>query len=72
MTPVAHGNEGPMKILFRGFFKKRTDFNIFTRKNIKNVQHMLNERHRATLNWDTPKEKFTKLLVALGARMDHT
>lgn len=66
-SPWQRGTNENTNMLIRGFFKKGTDFNTLTRKNIKDVQHMLNERPRATLNWDTPKEKFTELLVALEA-----
>jgi len=66
-SPWQRGTNENTNMLIRGVFKKGTDFNTLTRKNIKDVQHMLNERPRATLNWYTPKEKFTELLVALEA-----
>ncbi|MDO8995608.1 MAG: IS30 family transposase, partial [Sediminibacterium sp.] len=40
-----------------------TDFSKFTRKEIKHVQKLLNERPRKTLDWSTPKEKFKELLL---------
>ena len=55
--------------LIRGFFKKGTNFTTLTIKIIKDVQHMLNERPRESLNRDTPKEKIhrvtccTRLLI---------
>lgn len=44
-------------------FPKQTDFSKFTRKEIKHVQKLLNERPRKTLDWSTPKEKFKELLL---------
>jgi len=41
----------------------QTDFSKFTRKEIKYVQKLLNERPRKTLDFKTPKEKFKELLL---------
>lgn len=49
--------------LIRQFFPKGTDFNTVSKKELKYVQNLLNERPRKTLNWKTPKESFKELLV---------
>ena len=43
--------------------RTQTDFSKFTRKEIKHVQKLLNERSQKTLDWSTPKEKFKELLL---------
>ena len=50
-------------MLIRDFFPNQTDFSKFTRKDIKHVQKLLNERPRKTLDWHTPKERFKELLL---------
>lgn len=53
--------------LIRQFFPKGTDFNKVSRKEIKKVQKMLNERPRAVLGYKTPKDVFEKeVLKACG------
>ncbi len=53
--------------LIRQFFPKGTDFNKVSRKEIKKVQDMLNERPRAVLDYKTPKDVFEKeILKACG------
>ena len=59
------GTNENTNILIRDFWKKGTDFRNFLRRDIKKVQHLLNEPPVATLNWETPKERFNKLLVAI-------
>jgi IS30 family transposase len=44
--------------LLRQYFPKGTDFSTIKARDIKLVQHQLNERPRKTLNWKTPKEVF--------------
>jgi IS30 family transposase len=66
-APWQRGTNENTNMLIRDFWKKGTDFSEFTRQQIKKVQHLLNERPRKTLNWDTPKEKFNQLIVALEA-----
>ena len=48
--------------LIRDFFPKGTDFGSITRKELKRVQKLLNERPRKTLNWRTPADAFAELL----------
>lgn len=53
--------------LIRQFFPKGTDFNKVSRREIKKVQKMLNERPRAVLGYRTPKDVFEKeILKACG------
>ncbi|MFN7370731.1 MAG: IS30 family transposase, partial [Cyclobacteriaceae bacterium] len=53
--------------LIRQFFPKGTDFNKVSRREIKKVQKMLNERPRAVLGDRTPKDVFEKeILKACG------
>jgi len=66
-APWQRGTNENTNMLIRGFFKKGTDLSQYTRKDIKKVQDMLNERPRKTLDWHTPKEQFNQFIVALGA-----
>jgi IS30 family transposase len=60
---MAKRNNENTNILIRDFFLKQTDFSKFTRKEIKHVKKLLNERPRKTLDWQTPKERFNGLLL---------
>lgn len=48
--------------LIRQYFPKGTDFNLVDNEKIKLVQSLLNNRPRAKLNFDTPKNRFFKFL----------
>lgn len=62
-SPWQRGTNENTNMLIRDFFPKQTDFSKFTRKEIKYVQKLLNERPRKTLGFKTPKEKFKELLL---------
>lgn len=49
--------------LIRDFFPKGTDFGTVTRRELKKVQKLLNERPRNALGWRTPAEAFAELLL---------
>ena len=49
--------------LIRDFFPKGTDFSTVTRKELKRVQKLLNERPRKVLDWRTPAEAFADLFL---------
>lgn len=49
--------------LIRQFFPKGTDFNKVSRREIKKVQKMLNERPRAVLGYRTPKDVFQEEIL---------
>ena len=61
-SPWERGTNENTNMLIRDFFPKGTDFNTITRREIKRVQKLLNERPRKTLNWETPKEAISALL----------
>lgn len=65
-SPWERGTNENTNSLVRQFFPKGTDFSKITRKEIKAVQVLLNDRPRKTLNFYTPHEVFNQLLsVAL-------
>ena len=61
-SPWQRGTNENTNMLIRQFFPKGTNFTKITRKEIKYVQKLLNERPRKILNWRTPKEIFNQLL----------
>ena len=61
-SPWERGTNENTNGLIRQFFPKGTDFNNVSRKEIKSVQEMLNERPRAVNNYETPKERMALLL----------
>ena len=61
-SPWERGTNENTNGLIRQFFPKGTDFNNVTRYQIKKVEKLLNERPRKVLNFETPKERMTKLL----------
>ncbi len=61
-SPWERGTNENTNGLIRQFFPKSTDFTTISRKTIKQVQLLLNERPRKVLQWKTPKETFGELL----------
>lgn len=62
-SPWERGSNENMNMLIRDFFPKGTDFNLVSRKQLKRVQHLLNERPRKTLNWNTPYDVFEQEIL---------
>ena len=61
-SPWERGTNENTNGLIRQFFPKGTNFNHITRKEIKQVQNLLNSRPRKSLNWKTPLQSIQKLL----------
>ena len=61
-SPWERGSNENTNRLLRDFFPKNTDFTKITRKEIKRVQHLLNERPRKTLGFRTPYEIIKQVL----------
>ena len=65
-SPWERGTNENTNGLIRQFFPKGTDFSRVSRREIKQVQDLLNGRPRKVLNWRTPSEAFHNVPVALG------
>lgn len=61
-SPWERGTNENTNGLIRDFFPKKIDFGKVTRREIKRVQRLLNERPRAVLNFDTPAEAMSTAL----------
>lgn len=64
-SPWQRGTNENTNGLIRQYFPKKTDFSKITLEEIKFAQNQLNDRPRKVLDWDTPKERFKKLIGAL-------
>jgi transposase, IS30 family len=64
-SPWQRGTNENTNGLIRQYFPKKTDFSKVSIEEIKFAQNELNERPRKVLDWETPKEKFKKLIGAL-------
>ena len=62
-SPWERGTSENTNMLIRDFLPKGTDFTKITKKKLKNIQDMLNDRPRKVLNWYTPHEAFTKIVA---------
>jgi IS30 family transposase len=60
--PWERGTNENTNGLLRQFFPKGTQFNQVSRKEIKQVQAMLNDRPRKVINWHSPAHAFSQLL----------
>lgn len=67
-SPWERGTNENTNMLIRQFFPKGTDFNKVTRREIKYVQKLLNERPREALNWRTPKNAFNQLVGSVALK----
>lgn len=61
-SPWERGTNENTNSLIRQFFPRGTDFSKISGYTIKKAQNMLNDRPRKTLQFNTPHEKFNKLL----------
>lgn len=67
-SPWERGTNENTNMLIRQFFPKGTDFNKVTRREIKYVQKLLNERPRKALGFATPKEAFNQLVGSVALK----
>lgn len=61
-SPWERGTNENTNGLIRQFFPKGTDFTKITRYQVHRVQHLLNERPRAVLGWQSPYDAMQALL----------
>ena len=61
-SPWERGTNENTNGLLRQFFPKGTDFSRLSRRQIKRVQHLMNERPRKVIGWRSPYEAFNELL----------
>jgi len=62
-SPWERGTNENTNMLIRDFFPKGTDFSQIPSGKLKNVQDLLNNRPRQTLNWKTPNEVFNDYIL---------
>jgi IS30 family transposase len=60
--PWERGTNENTNGLIRDYFPKGTDFSKVSRRSLKSVERLLNNRPRKVLGWQTPNQAFRKNL----------